>query len=118
MKRIVSAIMMAMLLAGAAQAATDYWDGTSGSWNAASGWSTSASAATPDPAGGAPALAAGVTIIDNQGSEPVEGAFADLPEGGVFEIGTGRLATITYAGGDGNDVVVTRQDRATVLILR
>ena len=69
-------------------------------------------------AGGAPVLAAGVTIIDNQGSEPVEGAFADLPEGGVFEIGTGRLATITYAGGDGNDVVVTRQDRATVLILR
>ena len=68
--------------------------------------------------GGVPTLAAGVTVIDNQGSEPVEGAFADLPEGGVFEIGNGRFVAITYAGGDGNDVVALLQNRSTVLVLR
>lgn len=68
--------------------------------------------------GGVPTLAAGVTVIDNQGSEPVEGAFTDLPEGGVFDIGNGRFVAITYAGGDGNDVVALRQNRSTVLVLR
>ena len=48
MKGVVSSIMVVLLLAGVASAATYYWDGTSGSWSAASGWSTSASAATPD----------------------------------------------------------------------
>lgn len=68
--------------------------------------------------GGSPALAAGVTIIDNRGSAPVEGAFAGLPEGAEFEFAPDRFAVITYAGGDGNDVVVTLRNHATVLLLR
>src|SRR5262249_38174035 len=46
------------------------------------------------------------TIIDNQGSNPVSGTFAGLAEGSYFYVG-GRQFRISYAGGDGNDVVLT-----------
>lgn len=39
--------------------------------------------------------------LDNTGTEPVQGMFDGLPEGATVD---GR--TITYAGGDGNDVVL------------
>lgn len=45
-------------------------------------------------------------IIDNDGIDPVVGTFAGLPEGTNFLIG-GLQFTITYVGGDGNDVVLT-----------
>ena len=51
-----------------------------------------------------PALAA-FTIIDNDGSDPVNGTFADLQEGAALTVGAFRLQ-ITYRGGDGNDVVL------------
>jgi len=46
------------------------------------------------------------TIIDNDGSDAVAGSFDGLPEGVSF-MADGSLFDITYAGGDGNDVVIT-----------
>jgi FlgD Ig-like domain len=45
-------------------------------------------------------------LIDNDGVEPVTGAFAGLAEGAQFAAG-GHTFQISYQGGDGNDVVVT-----------
>lgn len=42
-------LTLAFVGAGGLQAATIYWDGTAGSWNTLTGWSTDANAATPDP---------------------------------------------------------------------
>jgi hypothetical protein len=50
-------------------------------------------------------------IIDNDGEEPVTGAFANLPEGASLDVG-GQTFQITYSGGTGNDVVLTRVDCA------
>src|ERR1041385_8422895 len=47
-----------------------------------------------------------VTVIDNDGTDAVSGTFAGLPEGGKFYLfGT---YGISYHGGDGNDVVITK----------
>ena len=43
-------------------------------------------------------------ILDNDGVDPIVGAFAGLPEGGVMETTRGLLVRVTYQGGDGNDV--------------
>jgi uncharacterized repeat protein (TIGR01451 family) len=57
--------------------------------------------------GFAPADGNSFTIINNQGSNPVSGNFAGLPEGATFSVG-GTFFRITYAGGVGNnDVVLT-----------
>jgi hypothetical protein len=55
------------------------------------------------------ASAAGDTyvLIDNDGADPVAGTFAGLPEGAAFAVG-GRPYRISYAGGTGNDVTLTR----------
>ena len=45
-------------------------------------------------------------IIDNDGADAVSGIFAGLAEGARLSIG-GRLLSITYHGGDGNDVVLS-----------
>ncbi len=47
-------------------------------------------------------------LIDNDGSDPVTGTFADLPEGAVFTADNESFR-ISYVGGDGNDVVVTAE---------
>ncbi len=52
-----------------------------------------------------PVAGDGFTIITNDGSDPVVGTFAGLPEGATF-IAAGATFQITYQGGDGNDVVV------------
>ena len=46
------------------------------------------------------------TIIDNKSNTAVSGTFKDLPEGATFNVGNG-VFSITYKGGDGNDVVLT-----------
>ncbi len=46
------------------------------------------------------------TIIDNTGAGVITGTFNALPEGATFKA-NGRSYRITYAGGDGNDVVIT-----------
>lgn len=55
------------------------------------------------------AAPAGATfkIIDNAGSKAVLGTFSGLPEGTVFAA-SGLPFHISYVGGDGNDVVLTR----------
>ena len=50
-------------------------------------------------------------IIDNQTDEDVQGTFKDLPEGAEVKVGD-AIFTISYKGGDGNDVVLTAQNSA------
>ena len=47
-------------------------------------------------------------LIDNDGTDPVSGTFAGLPEGAVFAVGDTSFR-ITYSGGTGNDVVLTAE---------
>ncbi len=58
-----------------------------------------------------PAVGDAFTIVDNGGSDPIVGTFTGLPEGAVIPdfLGSGLVATITYVGGDGNDVVLEVQ---------
>ena len=45
-----------------------------------------------------------ILLIDN--AAPASGTFAGLAEGDSVSIGGGKSATISYAGGDGNDIVL------------
>jgi hypothetical protein len=45
-------------------------------------------------------------IIENTGADPVNGIFTGLPEGTQFTVGNVTFS-ITYVGGNGNDVVLT-----------
>lgn len=47
------------------------------------------------------------TIIDNRGGQPIFGTFDGLAEGAVLTAG-GQDFRISYVGGDGNDVTLTR----------
>jgi autotransporter-associated beta strand protein len=60
------------------------------------------------------AIGAAITLIDNDGADPVTGTFANLAQGVTFLIGN-QLFSISYSGGTGNDVVVTRTGGPTVL---
>ncbi|HEX3070613.1 MAG TPA: Ig-like domain repeat protein [Thermoanaerobaculia bacterium] len=53
------------------------------------------------------ALTAGqsFTIIDNDGTDAVNGTFTGLPEGTTLAV-SGQLVRISYRGGDGNDVTI------------
>ena len=62
--------------------------------------------------GNRPAIGQSFEIISNDGADAVVGAFANLPEGASFNGGLGLSFRITYRGGDGNDVVITRVNRA------
>jgi autotransporter-associated beta strand protein len=53
-----------------------------------------------------PAVGTSYTIVNNDGADPVVGTFRGLAEGATVTI-DGRLFTISYKGGDGNDVVLT-----------
>jgi len=54
-------------------------------------------------------------IIRNDGTDPVNGNFAGLPEGGVVVL-DGLSYTITYQGGTGNDVVLTSNGNLPVIV--
>jgi autotransporter-associated beta strand protein len=54
----------------------------------------------------APVAGQTFVIIDNDGADPVSGTFSGLPEGASFSAG-GHVFQISYAGGTGNDVVLT-----------
>jgi len=45
-------------------------------------------------------------LISNDGADAVVGTFAGLAEGATFKVGTSTFS-ITYVGGDGNDVVIS-----------
>lgn len=47
------------------------------------------------------------TIIDNRSSTAISGTFAGLAEGATLAFGTGGVLSVSYVGGDGNDVVLT-----------
>ena len=47
------------------------------------------------------------TMIANDGVDPVAGTFDGLPEGSLVQGPLSQLYRISYAGGDGNDVVLT-----------
>jgi len=53
-----------------------------------------------------PSMGSTYTIINNQSNLPTTGTFFGLPEGGTITVG-GATFAITYAGGNGNDVVLT-----------
>lgn len=54
-----------------------------------------------------PAIGAGFRIIDNVSGSPVAGTFDGLPQDGQF-LADNMAFQITYTGGNGNDVVITR----------
>ncbi|MCR9200590.1 MAG: hypothetical protein NXI04_18285, partial [Planctomycetaceae bacterium] len=53
-----------------------------------------------------PAVGDSYVIINNDGVDAVTGTFAGLAEGAVFS-SDGELFTVSYVGGDGNDVVLS-----------
>lgn len=53
-----------------------------------------------------PAIGTKFILVNNNLADPIAGTFNDLPEGSSFKF-CGRRWTITYKGGDGNDVVLT-----------
>jgi len=61
------------------------------------------------PSGGfVPAAGQSFTILDNDAADSVSGTFAGLPNGAMLPdfLGSGLDATLTYSGGDGNDIVI------------
>jgi hypothetical protein len=55
---------------------------------------------------GTPTAGQTFKLIDNDGTDAVSGTFGNLPEGATLII-NGYIFTISYHGGDGNDVVLT-----------
>lgn len=53
-----------------------------------------------------PAVGDTFTIIKNDGNDAIQGTFKDLPQGATVRVGEYEF-TISYTGGDGNDVVLT-----------
>jgi len=53
-----------------------------------------------------PAVGQKYTIIDNDASDAVTGTFAGLAQGATVTVG-GYTLSVSYTGGDGNDVVLT-----------
>ncbi len=53
-----------------------------------------------------PVVGSQFTILNNTGEGPITGTFSNYPEGSTITAG-GATFKITYAGGDGNDVVLT-----------
>ena len=52
------------------------------------------------------------TILKNDGTDAIVGTFLNAPEGTVFGGALNTAFRITYRGGDGNDVVITRVARS------
>jgi len=64
--------------------------------------------------GFSPTVGTQFRIVDNQTGGAVVGTFAGLPEGAGITLPANVFFSITYAGGDGNDVVLTRTATAPV----
>ncbi len=59
-----------------------------------------------------PAIGDSFIILRNDGTDAIQGTFLNAPEGAVFGGALNTAFRITYQGGDGNDVVITRVNRA------
>ena len=46
------------------------------------------------------------SVISNNGSTPISGTFANLPDGAILSVGGNNLQA-SYSGGDGNDLTLT-----------
>jgi hypothetical protein len=69
------------------------------------------------PAAGTTVLpGAAVTLVDHAGASPIVGTFAGLPEGSTVVV-DGVPLKLSYAGGDGNDVTLTRARSAASVSL-
>ena len=55
-----------------------------------------------------PAINDSFVIIDNDGTDPINGTFLNAPEGARISGGLNSAFSISYVGGDGNDVEITR----------
>jgi autotransporter-associated beta strand protein len=53
-----------------------------------------------------PPVDSAFTILDNAGTDAIAGTFAGLAEGSTIAVGA-RQFTVSYRGGDGNDIVLT-----------
>lgn len=60
-----------------------------------------------------PAIGDSFTILRNDGTDPIVGTFLNAPQGAIFAGPLNTAFQITYTGGDGNDVVITRVPRAS-----
>lgn len=56
------------------------------------------------------------TIINNDGTDAVQGTFDGLAENGTVYLG-GERFTVSYAGGTGNDVVLTREVTPQLVVI-
>jgi hypothetical protein len=63
--------------------------------------------AVTGPSSVKPAVGTTFEILNNQGTAAVGGVFAGLPEGATFTL-NGMTFKISYVGGTGNDVIITR----------
>ncbi len=59
-----------------------------------------------------PAIGDSFTILKNDGTDAIVGTFLNVPEGATFGGALNTAFRITYQGGDGNDVVITRIARS------
>ncbi|MCD2259449.1 BspA family leucine-rich repeat surface protein [Psychroserpens luteolus] len=58
-----------------------------------------------------------IIIVNNDGSDAISGTFNGLPEGSQVNLtGTSDIITISYVGGDGNDITLSRDLQAPVII--
>ena len=56
-------------------------------------------------------------IINNDGADSIGGTFDGLAEGAILQDGSGNNYTISYVGGDGNDVVLTATGTMTFVVV-
>jgi hypothetical protein len=61
-----------------------------------------------------PAIGDSFVILKNDGTDAIVGTFLNAPEGAVFAGPLNTAFRISYIGGDGNDVVITRVARASI----
>jgi len=59
-----------------------------------------------------PAIGDSFTILQNDGTDAINGTFLNAPENSVFGGALNTAFRITYQGGDGNDIVITRVNRS------
>ncbi len=59
-----------------------------------------------------PAIGDSFVILRNDGTDAVNGIFLNAPEGAVFAGALNTAFRISYRGGDGNDIAITRVNRA------
>ena len=67
----------------------------------------------------APSVGTKVTIVNNTSNQPIVGTFTNLPQGGVVTAtyqGLPYTFTANYAGGDGNDLVLTAINAGSALL--